>query len=176
MNEHIAARLRADAAAATGSEPVLAVARGYALGWTSRYQKLIIPMLVLCAVTILTWPSTLATGVAAEAAIVVVFTGAYLLLGRLRPPGAPPLRTNQSVGMVATDRRLVLLVGSRHHRRVWRVIDQDEIDDVVLHRALVGVTHGGVVSISLLDGDTIHIESPGLVSVHDLTAVVDVIR
>ncbi len=155
---------------------VRATARGYALGWTARYQLIVIPTIALAVVGALTLPFSLAGVLGACAATIAAGALLYLALGRLRPPGKAPLRTNRSISLVATDDRLVILQGSARHRRLWRMVDHDDIDDAVLHRALVGLTHGGVIRVELLDGQVLLVEAPGPLAVDDLARLVDVIR
>jgi hypothetical protein len=157
-------------------ESLIAIARGFPLGWTARYQLLLIPTVVLAAMTVLLLPGS--PRGAATTAVIVIVAGVILfrILGKVKPVGAGDLRGNTSVVLVGTDRRFLVYTGSSRSRRLRETIELDDIDDVVLHRALVGLSRGGVVIVTGMDGRRVVAESPGLASIDDLARVVDAIR
>jgi hypothetical protein len=157
-------------------EAILAMAAGYPLGWTTRYHLVLVPSLLLTLVTALFFPYDLAGTLVVAAAAVAVGFGTYTLIGRLAPPGLPPIVGNVTVALIATDRRLLVYRGSGSRRTLLLAIALADIDDVVLQRALVGIGRGGVVTVTLLDGARLMVEAPGLSQIDDLAAVVDSIR
>jgi hypothetical protein len=114
--------------------------------------------------------------VVVSAAVVAAGFGTYTLLGVLKPPGLAPIVGHVTVALVATDRRLLVYRGSGSRRTLTLEVALDDIDDVVLQRALVGIGRGGVVTVTLRDGTRLMVEAPGLLQIADLAAVVDSVR
>jgi hypothetical protein len=177
VNRRIEARInRTVLASLLPGESLIATARGFPLGWTTRYQLLLIPTACLAAMTVVFLPAS-PTG-AVEAALLVIVAGVILfrILGKLKPVGTGDLRGNTTVVLAGTDQRFLVYTGSHRSRKLRDVVALDEIDDVVLHRALVGLTRGGVVIVTRRDGRRVVAEAPGLAAIDDLARVVDAIR
>jgi hypothetical protein len=111
----------------------------------------------------------------AGSTVAVGFT-LYTVLGFVKPVGVAPLRGNTAITLVATDRRLLVYRGSTNRRRLLLAVHHDEMEDVVLHRSLVGISRGGVVTVERIGDSKLMVESPGLATIDDLARVVDVIR
>ena len=153
-----------------------ALASGYPLGWTTRYQLIVVPMLSMVMMSVLFLPYTFASILVFVAMTVIGGFLLYVLSNWLKPVGVAPLRGNTTIALAATDRRLLVYVNGGRHRHLAVDLPLDDIDDAVLQRALVGISRGGVITVTCKDGSRLMVEAPGLSQIDDLALVVDSIR